>query len=484
VYKNTDCFDLAVVAYLPQSTRMSFAVIMFTNLISKIHGCARAEDILQASVESVKQALSCDRVVVYSLQPQNLGKIVAESVAPGFPRTMETTIDDPCFNARYIESYQQGRISAIDDIQVARITPCHLENLERLAVKANLVIPLRLPDDELYGLLILHQCSAPRVWKQEEIILSAQMAAQIGWALDSAVRLSESQQIQSTLDRQHHYNELLAIATQKIHQGSTRVEVLQIATAQAQATLTADRSIVYAIAQPNLGRIIAESTLSALSPIKGMTIEDPRFETRYIEQFQQGRVQSIDNIHEVEMSSFSIDNLVRMAVKANITVPIISSQDELFGLLAVQQCFNYRNWQSMEIELLRQIGIQTGLALAKAQFQEEAAATKSSLKRANMVKETIVTADTQMQQVKGSLTNSIQTLEEAKHLLRLLSHEVNALTDKLSSEDINLVRIIAKKLQGNAEIASTGTNLLQFEISELETVINSAIQVYKSRNYS
>ncbi|WP_310425280.1 GAF domain-containing protein [Chamaesiphon sp. VAR_48_metabat_135_sub] len=460
---------------------MSFAVTMFTNLISRIHDRSQAEDILQAGVESVKQALSCDRVVVYSLQPQHLGKIVAESVAPGFPRTMETTIDDPCFNARYIDSYRQGRISAIDDVQLARITPCHLENLERLAVKANLVVPLRLPDDELYGLLILHQCSAPRVWKQEEITLSAQMSAQIGWGLANAVRWLECQTIQSSVDRQQHYNELLATATQKIHQGSTRAEVLQLATAQAQSSLTTDRAIVYAIAQPNLGKIIAESTLPALSPIVGMTIEDTRFESRYIEQYQQGRVQSIDNIHESGINSSSIDSLVNIAVKANLTVPIIGSQDELFGLLAVHQCFNYRTWQAMEIELLRQIGIQTGLALTKAQFQEEVAAMKSSLKRASMVKESIVTADTQMHQVKGALSNSVQTLEEAKHLLRLLSHEVNALTDKLSSEDINLVRIIAKKLQGNAETASTETSLLQFEIAELETVINSAIKVYKSR---
>jgi GAF domain-containing protein len=460
---------------------MSFAVTMFTNLISLIQNCARAEDILHASVESVKQALSCDRVVVYSLQPQSLGKIVAESVAPGFPRTMETTIDDPCFNARYIDSYRQGRISAIDDVRAARITPCHLENLERLAVKANLVIPLRLPDDELYGLLILHQCSQTRVWKPEEITLCAQMASQIGWALDNAVRWLESETIRSSLDRQQQYNDLLATATQKIHQCTTRAEVLEVATAQAQSILTADRSIVYAIGQPNLGTIIAESRLSALLPIKGMTIEDARFESRYMDQYQQGRVQSIDNIHQAGMNSSSVDNLVKIAVKSNITVPILDSKERLLGLLVVDRCFDYRHWQPMEIELLRQLGIQTGLALVKAQFQEEVIATRSSLKRAGIVKEKIVTADTQMQQVKSSLGNSIQTLEEAKHLLRLLSHEVNSLTENLPSEDINLVRIIAKKLQSNAETATAGTSLLQFEIAELEIAIDSAIQIYKSR---
>jgi GAF domain-containing protein len=457
---------------------------MFTNLISRIHDCSRAEDILKAGVESVRQALGCDRVVVYSLQPRSLGKVVAESVDPKFPPTIEITIDDPCFLSRHIDSYRQGRISAIDDIRTAKITPCHLETLEKFAVKANLVVPLPLPDGELYGLLILHQCSQPRGWKPEEIGLSTQMALQIGWALDNAIRWSECQRIQSALDRQKYYHDLLEIATQKIHRGQTRLEVLEIATTQAQTILECDRSIVYAFAESNFGRVVAESTLAALSPIRERLIEDPCFEPDYIDRYQQGGVQSIDNIHAAGMSDRFVDNLVQIAVKANITVPIIGNRDELFGLLVVHQCFNYRTWQDMEIELLRQLGIQTGLALAKAQFQEEVMAMKSSLKRAGMVKETIATADTQIQQVKESLTNSVQTLDEAKHLMRLLSHEVISLTEKFSSEDINLIRIIAKKLQSNTETATVGSLSLQSNIAELETAIDSAIKVYKSRKYN
>jgi GAF domain-containing protein len=460
---------------------MSSTATMFTNLISKIHDCSREDDILQSGVESVKQALACDRAVVYSLQAHNLGKIVAESVAPGFPRTMETTIDDPCFKARYIDSYRQGRVSAIENIYEAKITPCHLENLEKLAVKANLVVPLPLPDSELYGLLIIHQCSQPRAWEPAEIAIAVQMAAQIGWALDNAVRWSESQRIQSSFDRQKYYNQLLEIATQKIHQGNTRLEVLQIATTQAQTILECDRAIVYGITEPNVGRIAAESTLSALAPTIGMTIEDPCFAAEYLDRYQHGGILTIDNIHEAGIGDYFVENLVKIGVKASLTVPIVSSQDELFGLLVVHQCFNYRHWQDLEIELLRQIGIQTGLALTKAHIQEEATAMKSSLKRAGLVKDTITTADTQMQHVKDCLNSSVETLEETKHLMRLLSHEVLSLTEKLSNEDINLVRIIAKKLQGNTEKATTGALSLQTNIAELETAIDSAIQMYKSR---
>jgi GAF domain-containing protein len=457
---------------------------MFTNLISKIHNCSQAEDILQISVASVKQALNCDRAVVYSLQPQSLGKIVAEAVDPRFPSAIETTIDDPCFMSRHIESYRQGRVSVIDDIQTAKITPCHIETLAKYAVKANLVVPLPLPSGELYGLLILHQCAQTRVWKPEEITLSVQMAGQIGWALDNAVRWSECQRIYATLDRQQEYNQLLPSAIQKIHQGTTRTEVLEIATAQARESLKCDRAIVYAIAPPNVGRVVSESKLAALSSLQGTTIKDPCFEPDYIDRYQHGGIQAINNIHEVGLSDQFVDNLVKIAVKASIAVPIVGSQNEIYGLIVVHQCFNYRVWHDLEIELLRQIGIQTGLAFNRAQFQEEVMTMRSSLKRAGLVKETIATADTQIQHVKESLTNSVQTLDEAKHLMRLLSHEVLTLTEKFSSEDINLIRIIAKKLQSNTETARVDTLSLQSNIAELETAIDSATKVYRSRKYN
>jgi GAF domain-containing protein len=453
---------------------------MFTNLISKIHDCSQAEDILQAGVESVKQAIGCDRALVYSVQPETLGKILAESVAPGFPSTLDTVIDDPCFAARHIDTYRKGRITSIENIETARITPCYVENLQKLAVKANLVLPLLLPDNELYGLLILHQCSQPRVWEQSEITLSAQMAAQMGWALDNAIRWSESRKIQMALDRHKHYTGLIEAATQKIHQGNTRIEVLEIATAQVQSVLGCDRAIVYAIERSHLGTIIAESKLPALSSINGMTIEDPCFEFEYVDKYQQGEVQAIDNIHEAGISAHLVENLVKIAVKSNIVVPIIGNKNELYGLLAAHQCFNIRSWHEMEVELLRQIGIQTGLALAKARAQEEVSTMKSSLKRAGIVKDTIVNADTQLQHVKESLTTSVETLDEAKHLMRLLSNEVISLTEKFSPEDLNLVRIIAKKLQGNTEKATTGALSLQSNIAELETAIDSAIKVYKT----
>ncbi len=116
------------------------------------------ENILNTAVHEVRHLLNCDRVVVYSLDQNSYGVVVAESVAPGLTKSLERTIDDPCFAARYIEKYSQGRVRAWNDIYSEDVTPCYLEQLEALEVKAKIVTPI-VRENELFGLLIAHQCS-------------------------------------------------------------------------------------------------------------------------------------------------------------------------------------------------------------------------------------------------------------------------------------------------------------------------------------
>jgi twitching motility protein PilJ len=62
--------------------------------------------------------------------------------------------------------------------------------LERFEVKANLVAPV-LKENRLLGLMIAHQCSAPRAWQQAEIDLFTQLAIQVGFAVDQANLLEQ-----------------------------------------------------------------------------------------------------------------------------------------------------------------------------------------------------------------------------------------------------------------------------------------------------
>jgi GAF domain-containing protein len=155
--------------------------------------------LLKISVEQARKVIKLDRVIVYQFDASWNGNIVAESVAAGYPRGLNSQIKDPCFAKEYGEKYRQGRIKAIANIHQANLTDCHLEQLESLAVKASLVVPI-LQDDQLFGLLIGHQCEKPRLWSQSEIDLFAQLALQLGFALDR-VKLREELDLAQDIQR-------------------------------------------------------------------------------------------------------------------------------------------------------------------------------------------------------------------------------------------------------------------------------------------
>ncbi len=156
----------------------------------KISHVFNAQALFEVVVEESRQALNGDRAIIYCFNENWQGTIIAEAIANNFPSALGAVIADPCFAQRYVETYRQGRVQATDDIYKAGLTDCHLKQLEPFAVKANLVAPVIIAG-ELFGLLIVHQCSAPRHWQPAEIDFFTQVAMQVGVALERANLLNE-----------------------------------------------------------------------------------------------------------------------------------------------------------------------------------------------------------------------------------------------------------------------------------------------------
>ena len=137
----------------------------------------------------VRSLIKADRVIFYQFDRHWTGRVIAESVAREFPRTLGIQFDDPCFAQEYVRKYQRGRIQAVADIHQASLTKCHLQLLEPYAVKASLVLPVILDgqptreSERLIGLLIAHQCSDTRVWEQSDIDYFQQIAYQLAMVL-------------------------------------------------------------------------------------------------------------------------------------------------------------------------------------------------------------------------------------------------------------------------------------------------------------
>jgi|GEM_PF-860306 len=173
---------------------------LFAEVTLKIRQSLQLEEILRTTVTEVQKFLQADRVIIFQLGFDGSGKVVAEAVVQPFLIIQGKEIIDPCFEEEYMEQYLQGRVGVITDIEQADMEVCYIKMLQQFGVRANLVVPI-LQKQELWGLLIVHQCSGPRQWTNFETELLRQIADQIGIALAQAQLLERETRQRQELAR-------------------------------------------------------------------------------------------------------------------------------------------------------------------------------------------------------------------------------------------------------------------------------------------
>ncbi|MGF1513935.1 MAG: ATP-binding protein [Elainellaceae cyanobacterium] len=158
---------------------------LLNRVSTQIRRSLKPETIQKTTVHEIRQLLNADRVVIYRFEDGWRGRVVVESVAQPWCSTLGDIGADSCFAEEYADLYRQGRVRAIANVETADIGDCHRNFLKALSVQANLIVPI-LVQESLWGLLITHQCSAPRVWEEGEAELLRALASQFGVAIQQA----------------------------------------------------------------------------------------------------------------------------------------------------------------------------------------------------------------------------------------------------------------------------------------------------------
>lgn len=167
---------------------------LLNRLSNQIRQSLDLPTILQTAVCEVRNLFATDRAVIYQFDNDNNwhGQITFEDVVEPWLPTLGEASDD-CFPMECLGLYRNGRIKAINNIMEAGLDSNHLQFLQRLRVQANLIVPIMVCD-RLWGLLIVHQCSHPRVWKEEEGKLLHRLAIQLGIAIQQSDLYTESEE--------------------------------------------------------------------------------------------------------------------------------------------------------------------------------------------------------------------------------------------------------------------------------------------------
>lgn len=366
------------------------------SVIAKIRESLDLESIFKSTVIEVRQLLKADRVGIYRFDQAssfNCGEFVSEDGLPELPSALAAKVNDYCFRENYANHYQQGKIWACADIYEQGLSDCHIQILERFQVRANLIVPL-LNGDRLWGLLCIHQCSAPRIWLDPEIDFVKQIAMHLDVALQHSEFVSQlrsqSEYLTRAVEQAVGREKVVAAIINKIRRSLDIDTIFRTTTDEVRQLLQSDRVAIYRFNPDWSGQFVVES-MSA-GAVSLMTAQDEHPEIKenivdcglkclvdftstdtYLQATEGGDFSNYEafrvcaDIYTAGFSPCYIQVLEHYQARAYAIAAIYKGK-ELWGLLAAYQYTEPRHWQDSEVNLLIQIATQLGVAIQQAEL--------------------------------------------------------------------------------------------------------------------
>ncbi|MGI8504690.1 MAG: sensor histidine kinase, partial [Hassallia sp.] len=174
---------------------------LLTETLARIRTSLNLDQILQTTVNEVRQFLQADRVFIGLNDGNFEGRILAESVDPNYSSVIDCKIKDPVVIQEMKRLLTTNRVRVVEDIDQIDVSPKLKAHYQQFQTRATLAVPIML-NGEFFGALIANQCSHPRHWHQMEIDLLKQMSEQLAIAIQQAQLYQKLAALNTNLEQQ------------------------------------------------------------------------------------------------------------------------------------------------------------------------------------------------------------------------------------------------------------------------------------------
>lgn len=314
----------------------------------------------------VREKIACDRALIYRFDSADYGVVMAESKTVGWTPASRETLPAIVFGLSTNQDYLTQDFVSIEDTNQVEITPYQLQLLDKFQIKASLSLPILLKG-EIWGLLVVQNCVAPRQWQEVEISLLSQITAEF-------IHKLQDFEFEKKLQQQEVEHTSVTKVIEKIQRASSLDRIFQTTTQEVRQLLQCDRVAIYRFNPDWSGEFIAESVGSEWVKVVGPGIKIV-WEDTHLQETEGGRYRNneslvVNDIYKPGHAACHLDILEQFQVKAYVIVPVFSGK-RLWGLLAAYQNSETRNWQTWEVKLLNQFGVNFGVAISQAENLEQ-----------------------------------------------------------------------------------------------------------------
>nr|MDZ8059537.1 PAS domain S-box protein [Nostoc sp. EkiNYC01] len=176
--------------------------------------------------------------------------------------------------------------------------------------------------------------------------------------------------IEAAIERER----LVNMITQRIRESLDLQAILNATVVEVHKFLKVDRVLIFRTFPDGIGKVIAEALTPGYESIVDRSFPVQCLPKECYSRYVQGETYAFYDRNLRQSPSCLIKFMEDMQIPAKLVIPIIQ-HDVLWGLLIAHQCSHPREWKSVEIELLQQLGNQLAIATQQsglyAQLQVE-----------------------------------------------------------------------------------------------------------------
>lgn len=445
---------------------------LLANLTGDIRKSLNLQEVLDTTVEKIRQFLKTDRVFICRFNTKGDGVVVAESVGENWPSLLGNILPQSCFETTWIENYYQKITRQITNIYEASLSQSKIKLLEQWQTKAKLTVPILL-DFKLWGLVCAHHCTSTREWSSNSANLLLNLAFQVGKAIQqselyqhSQWELKEYQREKKALKEREqrlckHNQVLMSLAKNKlISSGNIAASLRKIIEVAAQ-TLEVDQ----------VGFWLCRESYSAISCYDLFCLRSKEHsagikinlaqQSRYLQALENERIITVRNTLEDERTQEFLEAyFIPYQVTSVLDAPVYLD-GKLIGVICHEQLVNSRQWTVEEQNFAGSIAEFISLAF-------------EAVKRRTAQVE-IIRLNEELEQRVIKRTEALEVLnQELGEARRQLERRVETRTEQLEKVNQNLRQEIAERQQVEASLRAseeryaTLANILEITNEELE----------------